>query len=206
MSWELYTAFTLATVLLILIPGPNVLLIVATSLSDGTRPALVTVAGTQTAQFLQLCVTAAGMTSLLLLLSDWFEVLRWLGVAYLVYLGIQQWRAGLIDPKAVDDQTSGRRHFWRGFLVAVTNPKTLFFYAAFFPQFVDPTAPLTAQLVLLCTTYLVIATLLDGGYALLAGRLRGRLMSRRGQRIRNRVTGSLLIGAGLGLALARRGN
>jgi len=89
-------------------------------------------------------------------------------------------------------------------LVSATNPKTLLFYAAFFPQFVDPGSPPGPQLALLCTTFLVIATALDGAYALLAGRLRPWLRTRRRARLRNRLTGSFLIAAALGLALARR--
>ena len=88
--------------------------------------------------------------------------------------------------------------------VNATNPKTLFFFAAFFPQFLDPTRALGPQIAALCVTFLVIQTLLDGCYALLGGRLRPWLTSRARARIRNRVTGGLLVGAGLGLALARR--
>lgn len=89
--------------------------------------------------------------------------------------------------------------------MSATNPKTLLFYAAFFPQFVDPGAPLGPQLALLCTTFLAVATVLDGTYAVLAGRLRTWLRGRDRARLRNRLTGSFLIAAGLGLALARRG-
>jgi threonine/homoserine/homoserine lactone efflux protein len=206
MNFELYLAFVLATTILIVIPGPAVALIVATSLSHGTRAALVTVAGSSSAIAVLLGVTALGMTSLMLLLSQWFEVLRWAGVAYLLYLGIQQWRSkpqapGNPPAKAV----SAHRFYLRGFVVNATNPKTLVFYAAFFPQFVDPAGPLDVQLVVLCLTFLGIATLLDSGYALLAGRLRPLLASGRAALLRARITGSLLIAAGLGLALARRG-
>jgi homoserine/homoserine lactone efflux protein len=97
-----------------------------------------------------------------------------------------------------------RALFWRGFLVSATNPKTLLFYAAFFPQFVDPLSAPGPQLMLMSATFLALAVLLDGGYALLAGRLREWFRGRRRARLRNRITGSLLIGAGLGLALARR--
>jgi threonine/homoserine/homoserine lactone efflux protein len=90
-------------------------------------------------------------------------------------------------------------------MVNGTNPKILFFYAAFFPQFIDPALPGIGQMIILCLTFVTIATILDGGYALLGGRLRGLLQDQRRQRLRNRLTGSLLIGAGLGLALARRG-
>jgi threonine/homoserine/homoserine lactone efflux protein len=140
-------------------------------------------------------------------LATWFEWLRWAGVLYLVYLGVQQWRA---PPVAVEDvepeATLSRALFWRGFLVSATNPKTLLFYAAFLPQFVDPARPPLRQLLLMSATFLGIAIVLDGSYALLAGRLRRLFRGRRGARLRNRLTGALLIGAGLGLALARRGS
>jgi threonine/homoserine/homoserine lactone efflux protein len=150
-------------------------------------------------------VVVLGMTSVILALATWFEWLRWAGVAYLIYLGIQQWRAA---PLALDDletrPTPSWRLFWQGVLVSATNPKTLLFYAAFFPQFVDPASPPGPQLALLCATFLVIATVLDGAYALLAGRLRPWLRDRRRARLRNRLAGSCLIAAGVGLALARR--
>lgn len=206
MLLDLYLAFVLATTVLILIPGPNVTLLVATSLAHGPRRALVTLAGTSSAIALHLAVVALGMTTLIVVLATWFEWLRWAGVGYLIYLGIEQWRAA---PVALDD-LEGRRVrsqtlFWRGFLVSATNPKTLLFYAAFFPQFVDPNSPPGPQLALLCATFLGIATVLDGTYAILAGQLRPWLRDRRRARLRNRLTGSCLIAAGLGLALARRG-
>ena len=205
MPLELYLAFVLASTVLILIPGPNVTLLVATSLAYGARPALAALAGTSAAIALQLLVTVLGMTSLMALLASGFEWLRWAGVAYLIWLGVRQWRAAPVAledvaPRAVPQGAL----FWRGFLVSATNPKTLLFYAAFFPQFVDPASPPGAQLVLLSATFLALATLLDGGYALLAGRLRPWFRGERRARLRNRVTGALLIVAGVGLALARR--
>ena len=205
MGVDLYLGFVLASTLLILMPGPNVTLLVATSLSYGARRALATLAGTSTAIVLQLVITVLGMTSLMALLASGFEWLRWAGVAYLIWLGVRQWRAAPVALEDVDPQAvPARALFWQGFLVSATNPKTLLFYAAFFPQFLDPAAPAGPQLVLMSVTFLVVATVLDGGYALLAGRLRHLLRGRRRARLRNRVTGSLLIGAGLGLALARR--
>ena len=205
MPLELYLAFVLASTVLILVPGPNVTLLVATSLSYGARRALATLAGTSTAIALPLLVTALGMTSLIALLASGFEWLRWAGVAYLVWLGIRQWRAAPVALEDVEPQAVlARALFWRGFLVSATNPKTWLFYAAFFPQFVDPAHPAGPQVALLAATFLALATVLDGGYALLAGRLRGFFRGQRRARLRNRVTGSLLIGAGLGLALARR--
>jgi threonine/homoserine/homoserine lactone efflux protein len=205
MPIDLYLAFVLASAVLILIPGPNVTLLVANSIAYGARRALATLAGTSSAIALQLVVTVLGMTSLMLVLATWFEWLRWAGVLYLVYLGVQQWRALPVALEDVDPRAIATRAlFWRGFLVSATNPKTLLFYAAFFPQFVDPASPPGPQLLLMSATFLGLATVLDGGYALLAGRLRLLFRGRRRARLRNRLTGSLLIGAGLGLALARR--
>jgi homoserine/homoserine lactone efflux protein len=202
---DLYLAFVFATTVLILIPGPNVTLLVANSLAHGPRRARVALAGTSSAIALQLVVVALGMSSLILLLARWFEWLRWAGVAYLIYLGVQRWRA---PPLALDDlerpTVRSGALFWQGFLVSATNPKTLLFYAAFFPQFLDPASPPGPQLALLCTTFLVVATTLDGTYAVLAGQLRPWLRTRRRARLRNRLTGTFLIAAALGLALARR--
>jgi threonine/homoserine/homoserine lactone efflux protein len=207
MNLDLYLAFLVATTVLILIPGPNVTLLVANSLAHGPRRALITLAGTSTAIALQLLVVALGMSSLILVLAQWFEWLRWAGVAYLIYLGIKQWRAA---PVALDDVESftvrSNTLFWQGVLVSATNPKTLFFYAAFFPQFIDAASPPGPQLALLCITFLVVATVLDGTYAVLAGQLRPWLRDRRRARLRNRLTGTFLIAAALGLALARRGS
>jgi threonine/homoserine/homoserine lactone efflux protein len=205
MTLELYLGFVLASTILILLPGPNVTLLVATSLACGPRRALMTLAGTSTAVALQLLITALGMTSLLLALAAGFDWLRWAGVLYLVWLGIRQWRAVPValedlDPAAI----SGQRLFWRGFVVSATNPKTLLFYAAFLPQFVEPARPARPQLLLLGASFLALATALDGGYTLLAGRLRPWFRGPARARLRQRVSGALLIGAGLGLALARR--
>jgi len=205
MPLDLYLGFVLASAVLILLPGPNVTLLVANSLAYGARRALATLAGTSSAIGIQLVITVLGMTPLMVALAAWFEWLRWAGVVYLIWLGVQQWRAPPVALEDIDPAAVGRRAlFWRGFLVSATNPKTLLFYAAFFPQFVDPSGAPLPQLLLMSATFLALATALDGGYALLAGRLRLWFRGRRRARLRNRLAGSLLIGAGLGLALVRR--
>jgi threonine/homoserine/homoserine lactone efflux protein len=203
MSLEAYLAFIAASAVLILIPGPNVALIVANSVAHGTRFGLMTVAGTSSAVVVQLSLTVVGATAALDLLAAGFDWLRWAGVAYLVWLGIAAWRAPATDLSHVAPQVrSLRRIYLRGFLVGLTNPKTLLFYGAFLPQFIAPEGDVPRQLLLLAATFLVVATLLDGLWALMAGRLRALLTTH--VRWRNRLTGGLLMGAGLGLALARR--
>jgi len=200
---ELYLAFIAATVVLMVIPGPNVALIVANSVAHGTRFGLLTVAATSTAVVVHLTLTVIGAAAVLNFLAASFDWLRWAGVAYLVYLGIATWRAPVADLAQTQPQArSGRLIFARGFLVGLTNPKTLLFYGAFFPQFITPGRDAGQQLLLLAVTFLAVAIVCDSLWAILAGRLRVLLVAH--TRLRNRITGGLLVGAGLGLAMARR--
>jgi homoserine/homoserine lactone efflux protein len=196
-----YLAFVAASVVLILIPGPNVALIVSQSLRHGARCGLLTVMGTSAAAFLQLALVVAGTATVLALFAQWFEVLRWIGVAYLVGLGIAVWRAPPKDPAKPARAPRPRAAFLRGFTVSLTNPKTLLFLGAFLPQFAAADRPLLPQLLLLSGTFLAIGVSLDSLWALGAGR--ARFVFAR-ERLRNRLTGTILVGAGLGLALARR--
>jgi threonine/homoserine/homoserine lactone efflux protein len=193
---ELFAGFIFAVVVLILMPGPIVTLVVANSLAYGQR----------TGHAVLVAAGALGLTTLLALAAELFEVLRWAGVGYLVYLGVKQWRAafsaGAVPPMPA--MPSRRGVFWQGALVALTNPKTIFFYAALFPQFIDPALAVGPQLVAMSIAMIVIATSLDSLYAVLAGRVRGLFASARANRVRHGITGTLLLGTGLGLALARR--
>jgi threonine/homoserine/homoserine lactone efflux protein len=144
------------------------------------------------------------MTSLIVLLAEWFEWLRWIGVVYLIYLGIREWRVRHDTATQPRPTPSARRTFWQGFLVAATNPKVLLFYAAFLPQFVDPALPPEPQLLALSLGFMTIAVTIDSGYALAAGRVRAFVSDPARWRWKHRITGTLLIGAGVGLALARR--
>jgi threonine/homoserine/homoserine lactone efflux protein len=203
MSIEVYLAFCAATVALMLVPGPNVALIVANAVAHGRRYGLLTVAGTSTAMVPQLALTVLGMTGVLLVMAYAFEWLRWIGVAYLVYLGIRTWRAPAVDlTRVAPEPRSARSIFLRGFLVSLSNPKTLLFYGAFFPQFLTPDANLGAQLSLLSVTFLALAVALDSCWALAAGRFRGALAVR--GTLRNRLTGSCYLSAAVGLATVRR--
>ncbi len=199
---HLYMAFALATLVLMLIPGPNVALIVANSVAYGTRQGLLTVAGTSSAVVVQLALTALGMTALMGAMAHWFELVRWLGVAYLLWMGVRQFMAPAVDlTRTRPEQKPARQLVGRGLLVSLTNPKTLLFYGAFFPQFVTPGDGLWHQLALLSATYLAIAIVVDCGWAVLGGRARGLLAAR--GKLRNRISGGMLVTAGVGLALAR---
>ncbi|WP_046864790.1 LysE family translocator [Microvirga massiliensis] len=199
---DLFLAFVLAIIVLMLMPGPNVVLIVANSVAYGARYGLLTVAGTSSAMIIQLGIVALGMTEALHAAASWFEWIRWLGVIYLVGLGIKEWRAPPVDlTRTNPEPKSARAIYARGLLVSVTNPKTLLFYGAFFPQFVRPEGDIGLQVAVLSVTFLALAVLIDGAWAVTAGRARWLLASR--GRLRNRLSGGLLMGAGLGLAMAR---
>jgi threonine/homoserine/homoserine lactone efflux protein len=199
---SLFLAFALAVTLLMLLPGPNVSLLVANSIAYGPRYGFLTLAGTVSAMVVQLCLTVFGMTQILATMGVWFEWLRWIGVVYLVYLGIAQWRASPIDLTGTQPEPkSARTIYIRALLVSLTNPKTLLFYGAFFPQFVSTARPVGPQLAALSVTCFVITVLVDGGWVLVAGHARGVLGSR--GRLRNRLSGGFMVGAGMALAFAR---
>jgi homoserine/homoserine lactone efflux protein len=198
---HLYFAFVATVTLLMLMPGPNVAL-VANSVAYGPRYGLLTVADTSSAMVVQLVLTAIGMSELLGSLGAWFEWVRWIGVAYLVYLAVTHWPAPPVDLRAVEPEPkSVRAIYLRGLFVSLTNPKTLLLYGAFFPQFVSPAKDVGVEIAILSATFLTLAVLVDSGWAVAAGRARTFLTSH--GRLRNRLSGGLLFCAGLGLALAR---
>ena len=203
---ELFIGYLLATTVLILMPGPIVTLVVANSLSHGARTGLRTVAGASSGNALLVAAGTLGLTTLLAVASDIFVWVRWIGVAYLLWLGLREWRRAIRAGReeGLPAVAKPRGVFWYSAVIAITNPKTILFYAAFFPQFLDPSLAAGPQLLAMSIGFIVIATTFDGLYALLAGRLRDRLLDPKRARIRHGITGTLLIGTGLGLALARR--
>jgi homoserine/homoserine lactone efflux protein len=201
MNWHLFTAFLLITLVLMLIPGPIVTLVVATSVSKGIRAGLVTVTGTSSGTAVMLAVIALGLSWILNHALSWFEMLRWVGAVYLIWLGIQAWRgAGRGAPPSPKD----RVYFWRGFAVALSNPKTIAFFTAFLPQFVDPGLPAAPQLAVMCTVSVLIAMVSDSGWAILAALGRTWFMKPARAKLLGRLSGLTLIGGGIWLSLSRR--
>jgi len=201
MNWELFAAFLLITVVLVLTPGPIVTLVLATGASKGTRAALVTVAGTSAGNAVLLAVIALGLSWILRHAVYVFEVLRWVGAAYLVWLGLLAWRSA---GTASAEMPRPQAHFRRGFLVALSNPKTIAFFTAFLPQFVDPALPAGRQLAVMCVTSVMLAAVTDSGWAIAAGFGRTWLMKSSRAKLLGRMSGLTLIGGGLWLSLPRR--
>ncbi len=205
MTPELYLAFVAATMLLIITPGPVVALVVATSLRWGAKNAFWIIAGTASSCVLHMVLVCFGLSALLAQMGAALFWIKWLGAAYLFYLGVKTLRErATLSPDDLTEVSakSPRRLFAEGFFVALFNPKPLIFYAAFFPLFVSADAPALPQLALLAATFFVVSVLIDSGWALTAARARP-LFARIG-RWGNRVTGGVLILAEAGLALARK--
>ncbi len=203
MSLELYLAYVLACIIVVIVPGPTVTVIIANSLRQGARAGLMNVAGTQAGLAIMLAVLAFGLQFVVENLGHVFEWVRLAGAAYLVWLGIKMLRSDGSLGGAGERIKPGNSLFWQGFLVILSNPKALLFFGAFIPQFIDPAGDALAQTLLLGATFMLVATLFDGAYALAAGGAKG-LLARKNVRRIEVASGSLLIGGGLWLALQRR--
>jgi threonine/homoserine/homoserine lactone efflux protein len=206
MELHVYLAFVVATTIMIALPGPSVLLTVAHSISFGWKNALSTVAGATMGIGVQLIVAAIGLTSLLNVVAEAFIWLRWAGAAYLVYLGIKQWRSASEPLEFYTSSVSKTNLFVQGLVITIPNPKSLIFIAAFLPQFIDAARPLGLQFAFIFPTFLVITFTVTSVWALIAGNVRGFLQSQRAFQSVLRTAGGLMIIAGVGLALARRSN
>ncbi|MBT8471169.1 MAG: LysE family translocator [Marinicaulis sp.] len=202
MDPSLYLAFVAASALLILTPGPMVAFVTATTLARGLGHGFVAVAGSTLASAIQLGVVALGLTAILNAASEAFAIIKWIGVAYLLFLGINALRSPADALAAGKPKATARRTFVEAFFVNLTNPKALLFHGAFLPLFISADAPAGPQLALLAVTFLVIAFVMDCGWALFAARLQP-VLAHTG-RWRRRLTGGVLLTAAAGLALVRK--
>jgi threonine/homoserine/homoserine lactone efflux protein len=194
--------FVLASLALAATPGPNVALIVGTSLKHGRRAGILTAMGVNVGVIVQLALVAAGLAYVVEAFSRHFDLVRYAGAAYLVFLAIQQWRhagAGADMPAP-----SARAAFGRGLAVAFANPKTLLFHAAFLPQFVTDVQDPVPQIALLAAIFAAIALASDTLWAVVADHARSALKGRF-TRLADRVSAGILIGgAAVLLAAGRR--
>jgi len=196
MPLDLYLAFVVAAAVVLAVPGPTILLVVATALGRGTGAALRSVIGVAAGDALAVTVSLAGLGALLAASAAAFTVLKWAGALYLIYLGVQAWRhAGAHADDSAPPPTDGTIR--KAFVVTALNPKSIAFFVAFLPQFVDPAAPAGPQWLLLGTTFVVLATVNGIAYALLAGRLRRLFAGVTARRRLDRAGGTALIGAGV---------
>jgi threonine/homoserine/homoserine lactone efflux protein len=199
MSLEHWLAFVAASAILLAIPGPTILLVISYALGHGRKASAATVAGVALGDFTSMTASMMGLGALLAASSEVFTVLKWIGAAYLVYLGFKLWRAPVSTADAAAD-TSARSAwtiFAHTYAVTALNPKSITFFVAFLPQFLVLDQPVLPQMIIFEVTFLVLATLNAALYAALANSARQTIRKPSVQRAVNRIGGSLLMGAGV---------
>ncbi|MEN0088822.1 MAG: LysE family translocator [Pseudomonadota bacterium] len=203
MELSTFLAYSAACIALIIVPGPTVTVIIANSLRYGARSGLVTIAGTQLGIAIMVVVLAFGLDFIVREAGYAFEVLRWVGAAYLIWLGVKMWRSnGQLGSATAEPVKSDSAYFWQGFLVILSNPKMLVFFGAFIPQFVDPAGNTVLQTLIFGALFMIYATIFDSAYALFAGRA-GSMLSTKRVRLVERASGTALIGGGIWLAMSK---
>jgi threonine/homoserine/homoserine lactone efflux protein len=204
MTIETWLTFVAASAILLAIPGPTVLLVVSYALGQGWRAALPTALGVALGDFTAMTLSMLGVGALLTASAALFTALKWAGAAYLIWLGIKLWRAGgMLDARPRHDPASGLKMLGHAWLVTALNPKSITFFVAFLPQFLDPQADFATQMLVYEATFVALAFANACGYALAASRVRSLVGSARTVGLFNKAGGTLLIGAGLATATAR---
>jgi threonine/homoserine/homoserine lactone efflux protein len=194
MTFAHWLPFAIASAILVAIPGPTVLLVVSYALGHGRRYAFATTAGVALGDLTAMTASMLGLGVILAASAAWFTALKWGGAVYLIYLGIKLWRAPVGDPGAADiSETRTRRIFAHAYAVTTLNPKSIIFFVAFVPQFIDMHIAVWPQIVIFEATFIVLATLNAFGYAMLASSARRAIRSTGVQRAVNRGGGTLLI-------------
>lgn len=191
-TYATLTAFALATLAIVALPGPSVALVVTRSMEHGRVAGLCSVLGIETGALLHVAAASAGLAAVLQRSPAAHTTLRWAGAAYLLGLAVQQFRRGQGREELAGSVASPLRMFRDGVLVDLLNPKTAMFFLAFLPQFIDPArGPVARQIAVLGLCFVLLALVCDGGYAVAAGWMAGRVQSS------PRTTATVRFGAGV---------
>ncbi len=204
MTIETWLAFVAASTILLVIPGPTILLVVSYTLGQGWCAALPMSIGVALGDFTAMTLSMLGVGALLATSAALFTVLKLVGAAYLVWLGIKLWRAGgALQAEARTDAASSASMIAHAWIVTALNPKGITFFVAFLPQFLDPAGDVLRQMLIFGATFLVLAFANALLYGLLAARAGAMARNPRAISVFNKVGGSLLIGAGVAAATVR---
>ncbi|MBW3241125.1 LysE family translocator [Epibacterium sp. DP7N7-1] len=207
MEFHVWLAFASASIALLLIPGPTVLLVLSYAISQGKRVAVATAAGVALGDLVAMSASLAGLGALVLASAELFLLLKWVGAAYLIYLGIKLYRSAAtasLDPvEDVADAAAGRV-FAHAAAVTALNPKSIVFFIAFVPQFINPQATLLPQFGILIATFVSFAALNALAYALLGDKLRQRIRHPAVMPMLTRLGGGALVAMGVATAAIRR--
>ncbi|KAA3510297.1 LysE family translocator [Agrobacterium vitis] len=202
MTFQIWLAFVATAAVVLAIPGPTIVLVISYALGHGRSVAKATVAGVALGDFTAMTASMLGLGALLATSAMIFTLLKYIGAAYLIYLGIKLWRAPVMVSQEVSDENPPTAEqplkiFLHTYVVTALNPKSILFFVAFLPQFLNTAEPLALQMVIFEATFLVLATLNAATYAIMASMARKSIRKPNVQRWVNRTGGSLMIGAGL---------
>ena len=205
MTFELYSAYVAATLIVLAIPGPTIMLVVSYAITQGRRSAISSVLGVGLGDATAATVSLMGLGAILAASATAFTALKWIGAGYLVWLGIKMWRSRpqALGPHQVPD-VSSRKIFWHAYVVTALNPKGIVFFMAFLPHFIAPQAPVVPQLNLLGATFVVLGILNAAVYALAAAAIGQKLRNPSLLRLVNKVGGGFLISAAAMTAALQR--
>ena len=206
MSIEMWIAFVIAAMIVLVIPGPTILLVISQSISHGRRAVVPLVTGVTLGDFTAMTLSLLGLGAILAASATLFSVLKFIGAVYLIFLGIKLWRSnpGQHEISLADTRASNSSLFKSTFVVTALNPKSIAFFVVFLPQFINPKSQTVLQLLILGTTFLLLASINATLYAVFAGHLRDTMKSSKVRRWFNRGGGSVLIGAGIFTAVIQR--
>lgn len=206
MTIELWLAFALTSAALLAVPGPTVMLVVSYALGRGRASGWATVPGTALGDLVAMSASLLGAGALLAASATLFTGLKLVGAGYLIWLGIKLWRAphALAAAAPATDRKTGQAMFRTAFIVTALNPKSIVFFIAFVPQFVDPNAPTLPQFAIMEATFVILAAINAALWACLAGALQRRARRPATVKLVNRIGGGFLIGAGALTAAVRR--
>lgn len=207
MSWDTYLIFLVTTTVVCLTPGPAALLVVTQGMSNGLRRSYWAVAGIALGNAMYFGLSATGIAALIIASSTMFSIIKWIGVAYLFYLGISAIRSkssALTVTSAPGRSLSGVRAFWQAVVVELSNPKALLYFVALLPQFIDPSKPVGMQMLIFGVTCVALDTIAYSLYGWLGSKTRRFTANEKFVKASNRASGGLLMMAGAMMATVKR--
>ena len=205
MDLTIWLAFVAATLVLLAIPGPTVLLVLSYAIGHGRKVAVSTALGVSLGDFIAMTASLAGLGAIVLASASLFTVLKWVGAAYLIFLGLKLWRSADKASLALTSEAASQRGiFWHACVVTALNPKSIAFFIAFVPQFIDPSAALVPQFAILIATFVGLAGVNALIYALLAAKMRNFIGKPKVIALLTRMGGGVLVAMGIATAASRR--
>lgn len=196
MSLEMWLSFFAACMLLCFTPGPTVFLVMGQALSFGKKSVIPLATGVITGDIIAMTFSFLGLGALLAVSAELFSILKWVGAIYLVYLGLKALFAKPTEPGASAIKMNGKSVYWHALIVTALNPKGIVFFLAFFPLFIDASRDAIPQMATMAGTFLFVSLLSVTSYSIFSGVLRSKVTSVKFQSLFNRISGSLLVGAG----------